>query len=257
VYENVKKDIWLSSSSGGTDVCAGFVGGVPTLPVRIGEIQGRALGVCAEAFDEHGQTLINEVGELVITKPMPSMPLYFWNDQDGKRYYESYFDTYPGIWKHGDWIKIDDKGSCIIYGRSDSTINRSGVRMGTSDIYRVVEVIDEVMESLVIDREVLGRGSSLLLFVVLKPGESLDAALTAKIKEQIRGHVSPRFIPDQIHVVEQIPKTLNGKKMEVPIRKVLLGFEFDKVVNADSMGNPESLQFFKELALELNEKKIF
>ncbi|MGG4199533.1 acetoacetate--CoA ligase [Peribacillus frigoritolerans] len=257
VYENVKKDIWLSSSSGGTDVCAGFVGGVPTLPVRIGEIQGRALGVCAEAFDEHGQTLINEVGELVITKPMPSMPLYFWNDQDGKRYYESYFDTYPGTWKHGDWIKIDDKGSCIIYGRSDSTINRSGVRMGTSDIYRVVEAIDEVMESLVIDREVLGRGSSLLLFVVLKPGESLDAALTAKIKEQIRGHVSPRFIPDQIHVVEQIPKTLNGKKMEVPIRKVLLGFEFDKVVNADSMGNPESLQFFKELALELNEKKIF
>ncbi|GAB6255220.1 acetoacetate--CoA ligase [Peribacillus frigoritolerans] len=257
VYENVKKDIWLSSSSGGTDVCAGFVGGVPTLPVRIGEIQGRALGVCAEAFDEHGQTLINEVGELVITKPMPSMPLYFWNDHDGTRYYESYFDTYPGIWKHGDWIKIDDKGSCIIYGRSDSTINRSGVRMGTSDIYRVVEAIDEVMESLVIDREVLGRGSSLLLFVVLKPGNGLDTALTAKIKEQIRGHVSPRFIPDQIHVVEQIPKTLNGKKMEVPIRKVLLGFEFDKVVNADSMGNPESLQFFKELALELNEKKIF
>ncbi|MES1040201.1 acetoacetate--CoA ligase [Peribacillus simplex] len=257
VYENVKKDIWLSSSSGGTDVCAGFVGGVPTLPVRIGEIQGRALGVYAEAFDEQGQTLINEVGELVITKPMPSMPLYFWNDHDGTRYYESYFDTYPGIWKHGDWIKIDDKGSCIIYGRSDSTINRSGVRMGTSDIYRVVEAIDEVMESLVIDREVLGRGSSLLLFVVLKPGKALDTALTAKIKEQIRGHVSPRFIPDQIHVVEQIPKTLNGKKMEVPIRKVLLGFEFDKVVNADSMGNPESLQFFKELALELNEKKIF
>ncbi|MFF2857508.1 acetoacetate--CoA ligase, partial [Peribacillus sp. NPDC058002] len=152
---------------------------------------------------------------------------------------------------------IDDKGSCIIYGRSDSTINRSGVRMGTSDIYRVVEAIDEVMESLVIDREVLGRGSSLLLFVVLKPGKTLDTALTAKIKEQIRGHVSPRFIPDQIHVVEQIPKTLNGKKMEVPIRKVLLGFEFDKVVNADSMGNPESLQFFKKLALELNEKKIF
>lgn len=257
VYENVKKDIWLSSSSGGTDVCAGFVGGVPTLPVRIGEIQGRALGVRAEAFDEQGRTLINEVGELVITKPMPSMPLYFWNDQDGTRYYESYFDTYTGIWKHGDWIKIDDKGSCVIYGRSDSTINRSGVRMGTSDIYRVVEAIDEVMESLVIDREVLGRGSSLLLFVVLKPGNSLDAALTAKIKEQIRGHVSPRFIPDQIHVVEQIPKTLNGKKMEVPIRKVLLGFEFDKVVNPDSMGNPESLQFFKGLAIELNEKKIF
>ncbi|MGG4266779.1 acetoacetate--CoA ligase [Peribacillus simplex] len=257
VYENVKKDIWLSSSSGGTDVCAGFVGGVPILPVRIGEIQGRALGVSAEAFDEQGQSLNNEVGELVITKPMPSMPLYFWNDQDGLRYYESYFDTYPGIWKHGDWIKIDGKGSCVIYGRSDSTINRSGVRMGTSDIYRVVEAIDEVMESLVIDREVLGSGSSLLLFVVLKPGKILNAALTAKINEQIRGHVSPRFIPDQIHVVEQIPKTLNGKKMEVPIRKVLLGFEFDKVVNEDSMGNPESLQFFKELAMKLNKRKIF
>ncbi|WP_057914956.1 acetoacetate--CoA ligase [Peribacillus muralis] len=257
VYEHVKKDIWLSSSSGGTDVCAGFVGGVPTLPVRIGEIQGRALGVRVEAFDEKGHSLMNEVGELVITKPMPSMPLYFWNDHKGTRYYESYFDTYPGIWKHGDWIKIDGKGSCIIYGRSDSTINRSGVRMGTSDIYRVVEAIDEVMESLVIDREVLGRDSSLLLFVVLKPGSELDLTLTAKIKQQIRGQLSPRFIPDQIHAVEQIPKTLNGKKMEVPIRKVLLGFEIDKVVNADSMGNPESLQFFKNLARELNEKKIF
>ncbi|MFJ7754572.1 acetoacetate--CoA ligase [Peribacillus muralis] len=257
VYENVKKDIWLSSSSGGTDVCAGFVGGVPTLPVRIGEIQGRALGVRVEAFDEKGQSLINEVGELVITGPMPSMPLYFWNDPKGKRYHESYFDTYPGIWKHGDWIKIDEKGSCIIYGRSDSTINRSGVRMGTSDIYRVVEAIDEVMESLVIDREVLGRGSSLLLFVVLKPGSNLDSILVAKIKEQIKGQLSPRFIPDEIHAVEQIPKTLNGKKMEVPIRKMLLGFEMDKVVNADSMGNPESLQFFKALARALNEKKIF
>ncbi|MGE7878807.1 acetoacetate--CoA ligase [Peribacillus muralis] len=257
VYENVKKDIWLSSSSGGTDVCAGFVGGVPTLPVRIGEIQGRALGVRVEAFDEKGQSLINEVGELVITKPMPSMPLYFWNDPKGKRYHESYFDTYPGIWKHGDWIKIDEKGSCIIYGRSDSTINRSGVRMGTSDIYRVVDAIDEVMESLVIDREVLGRSSSLLLFVVLKPGSNLDSTLIAKIKEQIKGQLSPRFVPDEIHAVEQIPKTLNGKKMEVPIRKMLLGFEMDKVVNADSMGNPESLQFFKALARELNEKKIF
>lgn len=257
VYQNVKKDIWLSSSSGGTDVCAGFVGGVPTLPVRIGEIQGRALGVHVEAFDERGQSLINEVGELVITKPMPSMPLYFWNDPKGTRYHESYFDAYPGIWKHGDWIKIDEKGSCIIYGRSDSTINRSGVRMGTSDIYRVVEAIDEVMESLVIDREVLGRGSSLLLFVVLKPDSYLDATLTAAINEQIRGQLSPRFVPDHIYAVEQIPKTLNGKKMEVPIRKGLLGFEFDKVVNADSMGNPESLHYFKDLAKELNEKKIF
>ncbi|MGE7602999.1 acetoacetate--CoA ligase [Peribacillus sp. NPDC097675] len=257
VYNSVKEDIWLSSSSGGTDVCSGFVGGVSILPVRIGEIQGRSLGVHVESFDEQGNSLINDVGELVITKPMPSMPLYFWNDQDGTRYFDSYFDTYPGVWKHGDWIKIDDKGSCIIYGRSDSTINRSGVRMGTSDIYRVVEAIDDVMESLVIDREVLGRGSSLLLFVVLKQGKALNPELIAKIKEQIREHVSPRFIPDQIYLVEHIPKTLNGKKMEVPIRKLLLGFEFDKVVNADSMSNPESLQFFKELAAKLNEEKIF
>ena len=257
VYNNVKADIWLSSSSGGTDVCSGFVGGVSILPVRIGEIQGRSLGVHVEAFDEKGNSLINDVGELVITKPMPSMPLYFWNDQDGTRYFDSYFDTYPGVWKHGDWIKIDEKGSCIIYGRSDSTINRSGVRMGTSDIYRVVEAIDDVMESLVIDREVLGRGSSLLLFVVLKQGKMLDSDLTAKIKEQIREHISPRFIPDQVYLVNHIPKTLNGKKMEVPIRKLLLGFEFDKVVNADSMSNPESLQFFKDLAFELNEEKIF
>lgn len=257
VYEHVKKDIWLSSSSGGTDVCSGFVGGVSILPVRIGEIQGRTLGVHVEAFDEQGNALINAVGELVITKPMPSMPLYFWNDQDGTRYFDSYFDTYKGIWKHGDWIKIDDKGSCIIYGRSDSTINRSGVRMGTSDIYRIVESIDEVMESLVIDREVLGRGSSLLLFIVLKQGNNLDSNLITKIKNQIREHVSPRFIPDDIYSVDQIPKTLNGKKMEVPIRKLLLGFEFEKVVNAGSMSNPDSLSFFRKLAIDLNEEKIF
>ncbi|WP_420812969.1 acetoacetate--CoA ligase [Peribacillus acanthi] len=248
VYENVKKDIWLSSSSGGTDVCSGFVGGVSNLPVRIGEIQGRSLGVHAEAFDEMGNPLINEVGELVITKPMPSMPLYFWNDEGNRRYLESYFDTYPGIWKHGDWIKIDDKGSCIIYGRSDSTINRSGVRTGTSDIYRVVEAIDEVMESLAIDMEVLGRDSSLLLFVVLKPETTLDNVLSDKIREQIKNQVSPRFIPDNIYQVNDLPKTLNGKKMEVPIRKMLLGFEFSKVVNPDSMSNPDSLQFFKDLS---------
>ncbi|MDE5414539.1 acetoacetate--CoA ligase [Alkalihalobacterium chitinilyticum] len=254
VYENVKNDIWLSSSSGGTDICTGFVGGIPTLPVRVGEIQGPALGVHAEAYDEDGNSLTNQVGELVITKPMPSMPLFFWNDHDNQRYFNSYFDTYPGVWKHGDWIKFDDKRSCIIYGRSDSTINRSGVRTGTSDIYRVVEVLDEVMESLVIDLEVLGRDSSLLLFVVLNPKTHLDAQLVTKIREQIRKHVSPRFMPDNVYAVEQIPKTLNGKKMEVPIRKMLLGFEMEKVVNPDSMSNPESLQFFKGLSASLMEK---
>ncbi|WP_100402615.1 acetoacetate--CoA ligase [Bacillus sp. FJAT-42315] len=252
VYEQVKNDVWLSSSSGGTDVCTGFVGGVSTSPVRVGEIQGPSLGVHVEAYDDEGRSLINQVGELVISKPMPSMPLYFWNDLENKRYFESYFDTYPGIWKHGDWIKIDDKGSSIIYGRSDSTINRSGVRAGTSDIYRVVERLDEVMDSLVIDLEVINRTASLLLFVALKPNIELDSVLTKKIKEQVKLHVSPRFIPDHIYKVDKIPKTLNGKKLEVPIRKMLLGFDFDKVINPDSMSNPESLPFFKELAQALN-----
>lgn len=254
VYENVKKDVWLGSSSGGTDVCTGFVGGVPTLPVRIGEIQGRWLGVDAQAFDESGKSLMNEVGELVITKPMPSMPLYFWKDTDNKRYFNSYFDTYPGVWKHGDWIKIKQDGSSIIYGRSDSTINRSGVRMGTSDIYRIVEKVDEVQESLVIDLEVLGRHSTLLLFVVLKPEARLDVHLKAGIREQIKTTLSPRFMPDEIYEVEQIPKTLNGKKMEVPIRKLLLGFEIEKAINPDSMSNPDSLSFFLTIAKQLNEQ---
>jgi acetoacetyl-CoA synthetase len=260
VYEHVKKDVWLSSSSGGTDVATGFVGGVPIVPVTIGEIQGRMLGVYAQAFDEQGNALVGEVGELVITKPMPSMPLYFWNDHENKRYVNSYFDTYPNVWKHGDWIRFDEKGSSVIYGRSDSTINRSGVRMGTSDIYRIVEGIDEVMEGLVIDMEVLGRQSSLLLFVVLQEGKSLDPALQTTIKEQIRANIAPRFIPDGIYAVEQIPKTLNGKKMEVPIRKLLLGFELEKVINPDSMSNPECLPFFIQLAAELsvkNKEKLF
>jgi acetoacetyl-CoA synthetase len=260
VYENVKNDVWLASSSGGTDVCTGFVGGVPLLPVRIGEIQARCLGVHAEAFDENGNRLINEVGELVITKPMPTMPLYFWNDHDNKRYTSSYFDTYPGVWKHGDWIKLDEKGSAIIYGRSDSTINRSGVRMGTSDIYRIVEELDEVLESLVIDLEVLGRNSCLVLFVVLQPGHRLSDQLQAKIREQIKVNISPRFMPDELYAVEQIPKTLNGKKMEIPIRKLLLGFEMEKAINPDSMSNPESLPDFLELSKkfsELNKEKLF
>lgn len=255
VYEYVKSDIWLVSASGGTDVCSAFVGGVPIEPVRIGEIQGRSLGVAAEAFDEAGNALTNEVGELVITKPMPSMPLYFWNDEENKRYHESYFDEYPGIWKHGDWIKIDEKGRCVIYGRSDSTINRSGVRMGTSDLYRVIATLDEVMDSLVIDLEVKGKSESLILFIVLKEGHSLDEELCRKLKNQIREHISPRFIPDEIYTVKDIPKTLNGKKMEVPIRKLLLGFDVEKVINSDSMGNPDSLRFFLELATEFNETR--
>lgn len=248
--KHVKEDVWLASTSGGTDVCTGFVGGVPHLPVTIGEIQGPCLGVEVQAFDENGSALIGEVGELVITKPMPTMPLYFWNDEGNKRYFSSYFDTYPGVWKHGDWIKINPNGSSIIYGRSDSTINRSGVRMGTSDIYRIVENLDEVADSLVIDLEVMGRQSSLLLFIVLDHAVQLTDQLKAKIREQIKTTLSPRFMPDEIYAVEQIPKTLNGKKMEVPIRKLLLGFQLEKAINPDSMSNPESLTFFQSLVQE-------
>ncbi len=255
VYENVKDDICLVSCSGGTDVCTAFVAGSPILPVRAGIIQCRSLGANVQAFDENGNRLINEVGELVITDPMPSMPLFFWNDPNYERYLDSYFDTYPGIWKHGDWIKIDEEGGCVIYGRSDSTINRAGVRMGTSEIYRAVESLDEVLESLIIDLELMGRKSFMPLFVVLQPGASLDEELKEKIKNEIRQKVSPRFVPDEIYQVEQIPKTLNGKKMEIPIRKLLLGFPLEKAVNPGSMANPEALQFFIELSKQLANSK--
>ncbi|MBY6268660.1 acetoacetate--CoA ligase [Parageobacillus thermoglucosidasius] len=251
VYENVKDDICLVSCSGGTDVCTAFVGGSPMLPVRAGVISCRALGAKVQAFDENGNPLINEVGELVVTEPMPSMPLFFWNDSNHERYISSYFDTYPGVWKHGDWIKINEEGGCIIYGRSDSTINRAGVRMGTSEIYRVVEAIDEVLDSLIIDLEMMGRTSFMPLFVVLNPGAVLDEALKEKIRQAIRQNVSPRFVPDEIYQVKQIPKTLNGKKMEIPIRKLLLGFPLEKAVNPGSMANPESLEFFMELSAKL------
>lgn len=253
VYEFVKSDVWLVSTSGGTDICSGFVGGVPIDPVRIGEIQGRSLGVAAEAFDEEGNPVTGDVGELVITNPMPSMPLHFWNDVGNERYLESYFETYPDVWTHGDWIKINENGSCVIYGRSDSTINRSGVRMGTSDLYRVVGTLDEVIDSLVIDLETIGNSASLILFVVLKEGVILSEALKEKIKIKIREHLSPRFAPDEIYEVMDVPKTLNGKKLEVPIRKLLLGFDAENVINSDSMGNPESLSFFLELAKKFNE----
>ncbi|BCJ85503.1 acetoacetate--CoA ligase [Effusibacillus dendaii] len=251
-YQHVKKDLWLNSTSGGTDVCTAFVGGTPSLPVRAGEIQCRVLGVKAEAFDDNGNSVVDEVGELVITLPMPTMPVYFWNDPDGTRYRESYFDMYPGYWRHGDWIKIKSGGGCVIYGRSDSTINRQGVRMGTSEIYQAVEGVDEVIDSLVVDLEHLGRQSFLPCFVVLKEGVSLTEELKKTIKDRVRQFVSPRHVPDEIYQVSQIPRTLNGKKMEVPIRKILLGFPIEKAVNPDSMGNPESLPFFIELARTLN-----
>lgn len=252
VYDHVKRDLWLASASGGTDVCNPFVGGVPTLPVYPGEIQARALGAAVEAFDDQGRAVIDEVGELVITQPMPAMPVYFWNDPSGERYRSSYFEMYPGVWRHGDWIRITPRGSVVIYGRSDSTINRYGVRMGSSEIYRVVESLPEIQDSLVVDLEALGRQSFMPLFVQLKPGFSLNEELERRIREAIRHALSPRHVPDAIYSIDEVPKTLNGKKLEVPVKKILLGIPLEKAVNLGAMQNPDALQPFIRLAQTLN-----
>lgn len=248
VYEHVKPDIWLASVSGGTDVCSGFVAGCPILPVRAGEIQCRCLGCAVYAFDEYGKPVENEVGELVITEPMPSMPIYFWNDGDNKRYRESYFETYPGIWRHGDWVKITPSGGVVIYGRSDATINRMGIRMGTSEIYRVVEDIPEILDSLVVDLEYLGRPSYMPLFVVLAPGATLDDALKARIADRIRTALSARYVPNDVFEIDEVPRTLSGKKLELPIKKILLGASAEKVANPDSMSNPQTIAYFAAFA---------
>ncbi|QIM47810.1 acetoacetate--CoA ligase [Pusillimonas sp. DMV24BSW_D] len=252
VYDNVKSDLWLASISGGTDIASGFVACAPTLPVYSGEIQCRELGVAAYAFNESGEAVVDEVGELVITRPMPSMPIYFWNDPGNERYHDSYFDMFPGYWRHGDWIQFTSRGTSIIYGRSDSTINRFGIRMGTAEIYRVVEALPEVRDSLVVDLEYLGRDSFMPLFVVLDDGQVLDDDLKAQIKTQIRTKASPRHVPNEIYQVQAIPRTLTGKKMEVPVRRLLLGSPAQKVAHPDAMANPDSLDFFIRLAQKLN-----
>jgi acetoacetyl-CoA synthetase len=248
IYEQVKRDVWLASLSGGTDVCSGFVGGSVLLPVYAGEIQCRGLGAKVEAFDEQGHPVINEVGELVITEPMPSMPLFFWNDPDGKRYRESYFEKYPGIWRHGDWIKILPDGSSIIYGRSDSTINRMGIRMGSSEIYRVVESLPEVLDSLVVGVELPGGQYYMPLFVVLREGVILDDALKTKIKQSLRANVSPHHVPDDIIAVSDVPRTLSGKKIEVPVKKLLQGIPVEKASSMDALSNPQAMHFFIDFA---------
>jgi acetoacetyl-CoA synthetase len=248
VYEHVKDDLWLFSTSGGTDLCTAFVGGVPLLPVRAGELQARGLGAAVEAFDENGNSVIDDVGELVITQPMPSMPIYFWNDPEGERYTESYFDVYPGVWRHGDWIKVKEDGGCVIYGRSDSTINRGGVRMGTSEIYSAVDKVDEVSDSLVVDVPGDGGSSFMPLFVVLQEGVDLDDDLKGRIKASIKENASPRHVPNEIFAVADIPKTLNGKKLEVPVKKILSGTPPEKAASKESLSNPESLDHFVELA---------
>ena len=248
IYRDVKQDVWLAPISGGTDLSGAFVLGNPMMPVRAGEMQCRALGNAVRAFDPEGNELIGEVGELVCTEPLPSMPLFFWGDEDGSRLHDSYFDTYPGIWRHGDWIMIDEKGASVIYGRSDATINRKGLRLGSAEIYQAVEGLPEVMDSLVIDLEYLGRESFMPLFVVLAEGQTLDAALKDKINGAIRRDVSARFVPNEILQIKEVPRTLSGKKLEVPVKKLLLGGDPERVVNRDSMANPDSFDFFVDYA---------
>ena len=238
VYEHVKEDVWLFSTSGGTDLCTAFVGGCPLLPVRTGELQCRSLGASVHAFDDEGMPLMNEVGELVITEPMPSMPVFLWGDEGGERYRESYFDVYPGVWRHGDWIKITDQGSAVIYGRSDSTINRGGVRMGTAEIYRAVQTVPQVRDSLVVDVPKEDDGSVMPLFVVLEEGEELDDDLKKEISKSVRENCSPRHVPDEVYEIDEIPQTLNGKKLEVPVKKILSGKPADEAVSKDSLSNP-------------------
>jgi len=243
-------DVWWCNISGGTDFCGAFVGGNRELPEVPGQMQCRQIGHAVEAWNEQGQPVIGEVGELVCVQPIPSMPLYLWGDTNNARYLSSYFDTYPGVWRHGDWLKIGHDGGCIIYGRSDATINRQGLRMGTSEIYSAVEALPEVLDSMVVDLEYLGRDSYMPLFVVLRPGVALDEAIKKKLNDAIKTSLSPRFLPNDIFQVAEIPRTLSGKKQELPIKKLLLGQPIDKVVNREAMANPGSLDWYVALAAQ-------
>jgi acetoacetyl-CoA synthetase len=247
VYDQLGRDIWLFSTSGGTDVCTAFVGGVPTLPVYRGELQGRALGCAVEAWSSDGRPLVGEVGELVITEPMPSMPLFLWGDEDGSRYRESYFSMFDGIWRHGDWIEITPRGTAIIYGRSDSTINRGGVRMGTSEIYRAVLSVPEVLDALVLDLPREGTEGWMPLFVVLRDDAVLNDELVSAIKRRIRSDCSPRHVPDEVRQIAEVPRTLSGKVLEVPVKRILTGTPPSQAASRESLANPEALDFFVAL----------
>ena len=247
-YRNVKEDLWVATGSGGTDCCCGFVGGVPTLPVRAGEIQARHLGVAAHAFDERGEAVVDQLGELVITEPMPSMPLRFWGDADGSRYRETYFDRWPGVWRQGDYFRVNERGGCFVLGRSDATLNRKGVRIGTAELYRALARLDEVEDALVVNLDLPGGGSFMPLFVKLKGGRDLDDATERAIRERLRRDGSPRHVPDRIVQVPEIPVTLTGKKMEVPVRQILLGVPPDQAANRNAMANPRALDAFEAYA---------
>jgi len=252
-YRNVKSDLWVANGSGGTDCCTGFVGGVPTLEVRAGEIQAPSLGVAVKAFNERGASVIDEVGELVITEPLPSMPLRFWNDAGDRRYRESYFEDFPGVWRHGDFFRINARGACQVLGRSDATLNRYGVRIGTAEIYRVLAQIPGVEDGLIVNLDLPDGGFFMPLFVQLAPGVTLDEALAARIRERLRSEYTPRHVPDRIFAVPAVPRTLTGKKMEVPVRRILMGMPADRAANRAAMANPEALDFFVEYARTQND----
>jgi acetoacetyl-CoA synthetase len=249
-YRNVKRDLWVTSQSGGTELCSGFVGACPFLPVYAGEIQTRLLGMDVHAWNDEGHEVIDELGELVVTSPFPSMPLRFWNDVDGSRYRESYFSTFDGVWRHGDFLRINGRGGCYIYGRSDSTLNRYGVRIGTAEIYRAVEQIPEIADSLIVCCELPGGNFFMPLFVKAKVGSDLDDQLRAKINTKLREDCSPRHVPDHIYEVPAIPYTLTGKKMEVPVRKILMGWPLEKAASRDAMAIPGAIDFFVRFAQE-------
>jgi acetoacetyl-CoA synthetase len=248
VYKNVKSDLYVASGSGGTDVCTGFVMGASILPVYAGEITARALGASVYAFNEHGEKVVNQVGELVVTQPMPSMPVCFWNDTDDKRYLESYFQDYPGVWRHGDFFRMNDRGGCFVLGRSDATLNRHGVRIGTAEIYRSLAMLPELDDSLIVNLDLPHGNFFMPLFVKLKSGMRLDTPLVEKIRATLRREYSPRHVPDKIYQVDDIPFTLTGKKMEVPVRKILLGVAPEKAANRDAVANPQALDYFVSYA---------
>lgn len=241
VYDSVSPSLMLSPISGGTDVCSAFVGGSPSSPVVAGEIPCAYLGASVRAFDEDGQSVVGVEGEMVITAPMPSMPVGFWGDDDGSKYRAAYFEKFPGVWCHGDWITLTDRGSCVISGRSDATLNRGGVRMGTAEIYRAVDAIDAVVDSLVVHMEAESGAGVLVMLVVLAEGASLDESLVGRIRRALRDHLSPRHVPDEIHEVSALPVTLSGKKLEVPVKRILLGGTPDALVSRDSLRNPTAM----------------
>ncbi|HET9162943.1 MAG TPA: acetoacetate--CoA ligase [Solirubrobacterales bacterium] len=252
IYEQLGADTWLFSTSGGTDLCTAFVGGTPLLPVYRGELQARALGAAVEAWDEDGNPVIDEVGELVVTEPMPSMPVRFWGDEDGSRYAEAYFERYPGVWRHGDWLEITSRGTAVIYGRSDSTINRSGIRMGTSEIYRAVLGVDAIVDALVVDIPRPDTEGWMPLFVVLREGTDLDDGLRREIAKRVREQCSPRHVPDEVYAIAEVPRTLSGKVLEVPVKRILMGTPPEKAASRDSLANPAALDYFTQLAATLD-----